>query len=119
MSTQPEVWNEDDQAAFSRVQELFVDENYRDSLVAASNLVARAEEAVQSGVRSVLLEIIRECVNDLLPAKDERKADLSCSFCGRSPPEVRLGAGGAAFICNECVELFSKVLSSPASSGVR
>lgn len=33
-----------------------------------------------------------------------------CSFCGRTPPAVRLGAGPGVFICNECVETFSKIL---------
>lgn len=36
----------------------------------------------------------------------------SCSFCGQSPPKVRLGAGPDAFICNECVVTFSEVFSS-------
>src|SRR5436309_15132474 len=27
-----------------------------------------------------------------------------CSFCGRKPPEVRLGAGPDAFICDGCVK---------------
>ena len=34
-----------------------------------------------------------------------------CSFCGRKPPDVRLGAGPGVFICNECVETFTKILS--------
>ena len=119
MSTRSDVWNEADQAAFSRVQELFVEEKYRDSLVAASNLIGRAEETIQSGVRGVLLELIRECVNDLLQPKDDRKADPLCSFCSRSPPEVSLGAGASAFICNECVELFAKVLSPPRALEAR
>ncbi|MGA2792107.1 MAG: ClpX C4-type zinc finger protein [Roseiarcus sp.] len=34
-----------------------------------------------------------------------------CSFCGRRPPGVRLGAGPAVFICNECAETFSKIFA--------
>lgn len=30
----------------------------------------------------------------------------SCSFCGQSGPDVRLGAGPDAFICADCVGIF-------------
>jgi ClpX C4-type zinc finger protein len=119
MSDRSDAWNGADQAGFSRVQEFFVDEKYRDSLIAASNLLARAEETAQSGVRRALLEFIRECAHELLPTKEESKAEPSCSFCGRAPPNVRLGAGASAFICNECVDLFSKVFNEPRLLGDR
>jgi ATP-dependent Clp protease ATP-binding subunit ClpX len=36
---------------------------------------------------------------------------LYCSFCGKSQHEVaKLMAGGEAFICIECVDLFHDVL---------
>ena len=111
MSNRFDAWCAADQAAFSQVQDLFVAEKYRDSLIAASNLLARAEETAQTGVDRVLLEIIRECANDLVPAKNDREVDPSCSFCGRAPPSVRLGAGPSSFICNECVGVFSSVLN--------
>jgi hypothetical protein len=37
---------------------------------------------------------------------DENSSDHACSFCGKSGPEVKLGAGSDAFICSECVALF-------------
>lgn len=40
--------------------------------------------------------------------REKRKQEISCSFCGRSEPEVKLAAGPNAFICNACVnDLYS------------
>jgi predicted SprT family Zn-dependent metalloprotease len=39
-------------------------------------------------------------------------ANMTCSFCGKAPPNVRLGAGASAYICNECVGKFSYLLNS-------
>jgi hypothetical protein len=36
-----------------------------------------------------------------------READ-ACSFCGRKPPEVRLGAGADVYICDQCVNDFAR-----------
>ena len=35
-----------------------------------------------------------------------------CSFCGLSPPRVRLGVGPNVRICNECVISFSEVFNA-------
>jgi ClpX C4-type zinc finger len=35
----------------------------------------------------------------------------ACSFCGKAPPEIKLGAGPSAFICNECVAIFSNIFN--------
>jgi len=40
---------------------------------------------------------------------NEKKPAHCCSFCGKAPPDVRLGAGPSVFICNECVSLFSEI----------
>ena len=119
MSNRSDTWSTAEQAAFSHVQDLFVEERYQDSLIAASNLLARAGETAQTGVHRVLLEIIRQCADDLLSQAVDRKVDPSCSFCGRAPPAVRLGAGHSSFICNECVDVFSNVLNPPQSSDPR
>jgi len=38
--------------------------------------------------------------------------DASCSFCGRTQPEVlQLIAGAHGFICNECVQLCVQIVS--------
>jgi hypothetical protein len=39
-----------------------------------------------------------------------------CSFCGSSPPDVRLGAGPSAFICDGCVDLFARHFEEAAPS---
>jgi ClpX C4-type zinc finger len=33
--------------------------------------------------------------------------EFICSFCGKGPPSVELGAGPDAYICNECVQVFA------------
>lgn len=37
---------------------------------------------------------------------------ISCSFCGRKPPEIKLFSGPNAFICISCVRDFNKLSSS-------
>ncbi|MEZ0535629.1 ATP-dependent Clp protease ATP-binding subunit ClpX [Caldicellulosiruptoraceae bacterium PP1] len=45
-------------------------------------------------------------------AKNEEKKILRCSFCGKSQDEVRrLIAGPGVYICDECVELCSEIIS--------
>jgi ClpX C4-type zinc finger len=40
-------------------------------------------------------------------------SDPSCSFCGKPQPEVlQLIAGARVFICNECVQLCVRIISS-------
>jgi len=36
-------------------------------------------------------------------------AERECSFCGLKPPEVRLGAGPKAYICDRCVSMFAEI----------
>jgi hypothetical protein len=55
---------------------------------------------------------IEMVVFDGKPPKATSVEDPACSFCGRKPPEVRLGAGPSAFICNECVGIFTEVFKS-------
>ncbi len=116
MSSRIDSWAAADQAAFAHVQDLFVAESYRDSLIAASNLLTRAGQTAETGVERVLLEIISECPHDLLSTKGDREIDPSCSFCGRAPPAVRLGAGASSFVCSECVGVFSSVLNPHQSA---
>jgi ClpX C4-type zinc finger/Sigma-70 factor, region 1.1 len=43
---------------------------------------------------------------------DDERADLSCSFCGKTQREVlQLIAGASVFICNECVQLCVQSIS--------
>jgi len=40
-------------------------------------------------------------------------SELSCSFCGKTEPEVlQLIAGAEGFICNECVQLCVRIISN-------
>jgi hypothetical protein len=43
------------------------------------------------------------------PPDGVSKIDPACSFCGKRRPEVQIGAGADAFICNECVDLFTEI----------
>jgi ClpX C4-type zinc finger len=50
--------------------------------------------------------------NELQHRGSKSSVKQVCSFCGQSPPKVKLGAGPDAFICNECVETFSEIFKS-------
>ena len=46
-------------------------------------------------------------IAELIFGKEPKVAAApSCSFCGQSGPDVRLGAGPDAFICADCVGIF-------------
>jgi hypothetical protein len=49
----------------------------------------------------------------------ETKNTLYCTFCGKSPHEVRkLIAGPTVFICDECVELFIDIIGEEKKSSL-
>ena len=44
--------------------------------------------------------------------QEENKANLSCSFCGKSQKEVKkLIAGPSVYICDECIGLCNDIIS--------
>src|SRR6516165_5216443 len=46
-----------------------------------------------------------------MPRKDAQRDVLQCSFCGKSPEEVKqLIAGPTAYICDECIDLCNEIL---------
>jgi hypothetical protein len=110
MSNDQNPWNEADNAALSRLQDLYVEDKYFDCLTAACGLLTRAQSAGEPAFRNAVVEFIYQCASELRPVGDDRSAHRSCSFCGKAPPDVRLGAGPSALICNECVAAFSHVL---------
>lgn len=112
MASSPDDWTGSDQAAFARVQDLFLDDCFHDCLVAASALLERAKSGGQPGVYQVLGELIRECASRIAPSEEPRTAEPACSFCGRTRPEVRLGAGPRAFICDQCVGAFESMFKA-------
>ncbi|MFA9398009.1 MAG: ATP-dependent Clp protease ATP-binding subunit ClpX [Clostridiaceae bacterium] len=53
-------------------------------------------------------------------AKQEDKKQLKCSFCGKSQDQVkRLIAGPGVFICDECIELCSEIISDEYEETVK
>jgi len=84
----------------------------------ASRPLFRAIPGAEKERRSALYSI--ENALSLLIPKEEEEIDLSalaCSFCGRREPEVMLGAGPDAFICNECVDLFTEAFRLKKQQG--
>jgi hypothetical protein len=60
---------------------------------------------VQSAIARIMKTLRAENSQDML------KKEEACSFCGLKSPEVRLGAGPGAYICERCVKVFSDVFS--------
>jgi hypothetical protein len=84
-------------------------EAYESCLRRCPALLFDGDRALGEPVRASLYVFMRESCGFLLerianPPSDQR----NCSFCGRSPPDVRLGAGPSAFICDGCVDLFAR-----------
>jgi hypothetical protein len=56
----------------------------------------------------IALVMIKGAAECLLPSKGQEN---QCSFCGRSPPEIRLAGGPDALICDSCVATLSEVFA--------
>jgi hypothetical protein len=57
------------------------------------------------------LNLIYVAIQGMLESEGEAAgATASCSFCGRSESETRLGAGSDTYICADCVEIFHQTL---------
>ena len=76
------------------------------------------QKALPEATKASLLQFIFNSSRKLLDLQTPQQGEDNpvCSFCGRQPPSVRLGAGPSAFICNECVELFSEALKQPSAA---
>jgi len=112
VAASPDTWTGDNRVAFARVQDLFVADRFHDCVIAASALLDRAKRVGQSGVYRVLGELILECAGRIAPGGETPNAEPTCSFSSRKPPEVRLGAGPSAFICDGCVGGFAGIFAS-------
>ena len=106
--------------AIDRVAIDYHNEDYESCLRRCSALLFDGDQALGEPAKGSLYVFMRECCAFLL----ERVAtppfsQRSCSFCGRSPPDVRLGAGPSAFICDGCVDLFAHHFeeAAPSQSG--
>ena len=104
--------------AIDRVAIDYHDADYESCLRKCSALLSDGNQTLDGPVKTSLYVFVRECCGFLLePVASPLPGQWNCTFCGRSPPEVRLGAGPAAFICNACVDTFAKIFeASPPSS---
>src|SRR5260370_22494315 len=108
------MYNDKDAALKEDSDEIQIDfynEDYEECLYKCSKLLLSDTNTRNENVNRALYVFIEECCTFLL-GKTVSKAssqDCSCSFCGKSAPDVRLGAGHSAFICNECVDIFSQI----------
>ena len=71
-----------------------------------------AQEEQDKGLRDVSLSTLLKSIEELKSQESKTpstEASRSCSFCGRTEPEVKLAAGPSAFICNECVRTLAGV----------
>lgn len=73
-----------------------------DAGIAAYLALRQKNKALAEGA----LGLIHVAITQLFPPTEAEPN--SCSFCGRSGSETRLGAGPHAFICIGCVELFNE-----------
>jgi hypothetical protein len=97
------------------ISELMIDNAMRkDSesflqIAMATHQLFRAVPGAEKQSRSALysIENALALLLDKLPAPDVSDIKMVCSFCDRGKPEVMLGAGANAFICDECVDLFT------------
>ncbi len=92
----------------------YVERSYDQALDCAIVIRLMTNNDANPNRRAAALTFIQECAKLLLEPKTatapEGNASPSCSFCGRQPPAVKLGAGPSVFICNECVDTFAKLL---------
>ncbi|MGD0641974.1 MAG: ClpX C4-type zinc finger protein [Roseiarcus sp.] len=113
MSNHSDDTNGSTEVLFSQIQDEYVAERYYQCLGLACDLFTRIKDDQGSRLNNAVLEFIGLCALHLKSdraAADEGGDKIACSFCGKSSPEVRLGAGPSAFICNECVGVFSDLL---------
>jgi hypothetical protein len=102
------------EAAFEQMQTEFMNERYEDCLECAIIVYLLSKNIDFPKYNSTAKHFIQECSTRISVAAAgssiQEKPAHQCSFCSKSPPEVRLGAGPSAFICNECVEIFAVLL---------
>jgi hypothetical protein len=78
------------------------------ALAYANHIIAREMKDEES-----FLSAMKASIDGLLPADDPANRN-ECSFCRRSPPDVRLAAGPNVNICDQCVTMLSEdVFSRP------
>jgi hypothetical protein len=71
----------------------------------------RNEDQLAKGALSLMHVAIDGIMDSHRTVRDE----MACSFCGRSGPDVRLGAAPDACICSECVAALDQAFNDPHS----
>jgi|SRR5579872_1707402 len=105
-------FGQEEDARIRQMSEDWVKGRYYESLLESCSLLLKVKDDRQSQLNRIAVEFIRE-TSSSMSKKDQVGADKKapvCSFCGAGPPEVKLGAGPSVFICNECVDVFHKLL---------
>jgi hypothetical protein len=92
----------------------YVEHSYDQALDCAIVIRLMTNNDANPNRRAAALTCIQECAKLLLEPETatdaQGNASPACSFCGQQPPAVKLGTGPSAFICNECVDTFAKLL---------
>jgi hypothetical protein len=98
-------------STLDKISAAYDEGNYRLCMQLCSDAFVAYKTALSESAKLVLSQFIDRCSERLSDGGSTgHNVEPSCSFCGKTPPSVRLGAGPSAFICNECVELFSGAL---------
>ncbi len=75
----------------------YVEQSYDQAMDCAIFIKLMTNNDPNPNRRTAALTCIQECSNILLGNKtvstQEKNSNPSCSFCGRQPPAIRLGAG--------------------------
>jgi ClpX C4-type zinc finger len=88
---------------------------YEQTILTGSDYYQKIKDDDDIAKKSILLVYMQTAINSYLSSQTSvEKVEIKsvhCSFCGQSPPKVHLGAGPNVFICNECVNIFSKTFN--------
>ena len=86
---------------------------FKEALKAGYQAWLQGETADDESGSMAALGLIHLAIAELIfgNRKEGAAAEPSCSFCGRSGSQVRLGAGPDVFICADCVGIFHQALA--------
>lgn len=90
--------------------------DFRDAIGAGIATYLVFQQKKNEKLADSALALIHVAIGQLFPPAEVKPN--SCSFCGRSGSETRLGAGPDVFICIGCVELFNEAfgINHPAKA---
>ena len=89
--------------------------NFKDALKAGYEGYAYCEREGDERGAMAALGLVHLAIAELIFGNRKETQGMaptpSCSFCGRSGSEVKLGAGPDVFICADCVAIFHGALA--------